>query len=150
MALTIAPAEIEIDHHRAAGREAAAWLVRPDLGDHGAFETQRSRHVASGDAVTVGRSGGKDGNIGPTHLLQPGSGHRRAHAVIVDQHDPPTPSRDARVGFLHQLAPGSRAGAAQMPGLVFFGGADVEHVEGALRASARHRSSVALSVRGMS
>ena len=111
--LAIAPAQCEIDDHRAAGSEGAAQLARPDTGYRSGVETEHARHVVPARPIALARTSGKNGNVGPSHLLQPGSGHRRAHAVIVDQHDARTPRRNVRVGFLHQLAAGSRAGAAE-------------------------------------
>ena len=134
MSLTVAPTRNGRSTTTAAAGSERAGLAR---SLQGCPPTAPSRPSARGTwrsshPIALGRTGGQNGNVRPAHLLQPGSGHRRAHAVIIHQHDPPAPGRNVSVGFLHQLAAGSRAGAAQMPGLVFFGGAGIEHVEGAL------------------
>ena len=67
--------------------------------------------------------------VAPAHLHEPGGGHRRAHAIVIDQHDARAQRAGLLVGSLHELAARDPSRVGQVSGLVLLAVADVEHEE---------------------
>ena len=70
-----------------------------------------------------------DGDIVPTHLLEPGCSDNGAHPVRVGEHDAGAPRGKIAICLLHKLPAWRRPHALHMIGLVLLGCADVEHIE---------------------
>jgi hypothetical protein len=65
------------------------------------------------------------------HLPQPARDSRRAHAVVVEQHEPRAAHADVLVAGLHQLPAGRVLRARQAAGREFFGRAHVAEEQAA-------------------
>ena len=119
-------------HARGSAASSATRLrphrcrAAPDVAAYGAFSTRLPRpHQARPCGI-------------PAHLRQPGRGHARAHAVIVEQHEAGAAHRDHSSVSCTSCPPGAETNPADGPRVVLLRRAHVERYS--VRASASRAS----------
>src|SRR5581483_5052195 len=137
---------------RRTGNFGIARERRPRMANH-APGMLAGRQIDDGDVVDLENSGnidrgidrrpaedhrlrlagfrtrlGQYENIPPAHLLEPGSGHERAHLLVVTQNDSGSERAGVAIRSLHQLAAKRGDGAGEVAGRVFGRLAHVENV----------------------